>query len=62
MMEPTLFTKPKAQSPEKTEPSTKLKSYIWGNIVKVAHVIAWYANPTVYVLFSVVYFMVGMTL
>ena len=63
----SLFTKPDAQVipisvPEKKKPPKKQTSDSWGNTVKVANVIAWYVNPAMYILFSVVYFMVGMTI
>ena len=62
-----LFTKPEAQVitnniPEKKKPPKKQTSDSWGNTVKVANVIAWYVNPAMYILFSVAYFMVGMTI
>ena len=31
------------------------------NLVNVASVIACYANPTIYVLFSIVYFLIGLS-
>ena len=62
MMTPTLFTKPEAHSPDKKETLKKHTFDCWGNTVMVAKVIAWYVNPAIYVLFSVVYIMVGYTL
>ena len=67
MKKVALFTKPDAQVvpinvPEKKKPSKKQTSDSWGNTVKVANVIAWYVNPAMYILFSVAYFMVGMTI
>ena len=62
MMDPTLFTRQEVQSPEKKEPSKKHKSDSWGNTVLAANVIAWYVNPAIYILFSGVYFLGGMTL
>ena len=62
MMEPTLFTQPEVQSQEEKTPKRKHKADSWGNTVKAARVIAWFVNPAIYIWFSVVYVMVGMTL
>ena len=61
-----LFRKPEVEGitsdiPVKRTPTKKHKSDSWGNTVQVANVIAWYVNPAIYVLYSVVYLTVGMT-
>ena len=73
--EPILFTKPndpvvpkqnsetKTQTKKQTKKKTKKnRSGSWGHAIKVAIVIAWYVNPAAYILFSAVYFTVGMTI
>ena len=42
------------------KPAKKPESDIRCNLVKVASVIAGYVNPTIYVLFSLVYFFIGL--
>ena len=63
----TLFTKPEVKVIpsdilEKKKPKKIDTSNSWGNTVNVVCVIAWYVNPAIYILFSVVYFIVGMIL
>ena len=48
------------QTPQNKKPAKKHESDNWCNLVKVASVIAGYVNPTIYVLFSVVYFFIGL--
>ena len=66
LKELALFRKPEVEGitsdiPVKKTHKKKHKTDSWGNTVMVANVIAWYINPAIYVLYSVVYFMVGLT-
>ena len=61
MMEPTLFTK-LGKSSDRRDTAKKPKFHSWGNTMQAANVIAWYINPAIYILFSVIYFVIGMTI
>ena len=65
--EPILFKKPEEKvvpqkNSETRKQTKKTHSGNWGYTVKVAKVIAWYVNPAFYIIFSVVYFAIGMAI